>query len=58
MVMMCPPRALLRWSISAASDVDLPDPVPPTKSTNPFLAVITSLSTSGKPKSSRLGISV
>ena len=42
----------------AASEVDLPDPVPPTKITKPRFVMAISLSTSGKPKSSNLGILV
>ena len=56
-VMMCPPDVLLRWSISAASVVDLPDPVPPTTSTSPRLFMMTSFSTGGRDSFSKLGIS-
>ena len=42
----------------AASEVDLPEPVPPTKMTKPRLVIAISFNTSGKPKSSNLGILV
>ena len=42
----------------AASVVDLPEPVAPTMMTRPRLDMTTSLSTSGRPRSSSLGISL
>jgi hypothetical protein len=42
MVMMWPPLLLLRWSIKAASEVDLPEPVPPTNRIRPRFSMITS----------------
>ncbi len=56
-VMMCPAEVRLRWSIIAASVVDLPEPVPPTTSTRPRLAMTTSFSTSGSLSFSKFGIS-
>ncbi len=55
--MMWPAEVRLRWSIMAASEVDLPEPVPPTTSTSPRFFMITSFSTSGSPSFSKLGIS-
>src|SRR5689334_21519306 len=40
----------------AASEVDLPEPVPPTKITSPRLVMATSLRTCGRFRSSNLGI--
>jgi hypothetical protein len=45
----------LRWSIIAASEVDLPEPVAPTTSTRPRLVMTISLSVSGKPSVSKFG---
>ncbi|MNQ44226.1 hypothetical protein D3C85_579740 [compost metagenome] len=58
MVMMWPPLLRLRWSMRAASEVDLPEPVPPTKSTRPRFSMMVSSSTGGSFKSSKRGISV
>ncbi len=56
-VMMCPGEVRLRWSIIAASVVDLPDPVAPTTRTRPRLVMTTSFSTGGSCSFSKLGIS-
>ena len=56
-VMMCPADVRLRWSIIAASVVDLPEPVAPTTSTRPRLVITTSLRMSGSLSFSKLGIS-
>ncbi len=58
MVMMWPEEFVLRWSIKAASDVDFPEPVPPTKRIRPRLSMMTFFSTSGRPSCFRSGISV
>ena len=55
--MMCPAEVRLRWSIIAASVVDLPEPVAPTTSTRPRLFITTSFSTSGSWSFSKFGIS-
>ena len=55
--MMCPADVRLRWSTIAASDVDLPEPVPPTSNTRPRLFITTSLRISGNRNVSKLGIS-
>ena len=47
-VMMWPGEVRLRWSIIAASEVDLPEPVAPTTSTRPRLVIITSFSDLGQ----------
>ena len=57
-VMMCPGEVRLRWSIIAASEVDLPEPVAPTTSTRPRLVITTSFSVSGSFSFSKLGISL
>ena len=56
-VMMWPGEVRLRWSIIAASVVDLPEPVAPTTRTRPRLVITTSLSTGGSFSFSKLGIS-
>ena len=55
--MMCPADVRLRWSIIAASEVDLPEPVPPTTSTRPRLCITTSLRISGRRSFRKSGIS-
>ena len=44
---MWPVRLVLRWSIIAASVVDLPEPVAPAISTNPRFSMTRSSSTGG-----------
>jgi hypothetical protein len=51
---MWPVLFLLRWSIIAASVVDLPEPVAPTISTMPRLCMTMVFSTSGTPSSSQV----
>ena len=53
--MMWPYDCSLRQSTIAASVVDLPEPVAPTKIAKPRLAMTTSLSTCGTPKPSIVG---
>ena len=48
----------MRWSIMAASEVDLPEPVAPTTSTRPRLVMTMSLSVSGSPSLAKSGISL
>ena len=55
MVTMWPLLALLRWSIIAASVVDLPEPVAPTTITRPRFAMMMLLHTSGRPRPSTVG---
>ncbi|VEB39847.1 Uncharacterised protein [Chromobacterium violaceum] len=54
-VMMWSWLLLLRQSTSAASEVDLPEPVPPTKITRPRLISAMSFSTSGRLSWSKVG---
>ena len=56
-VMMWPGEVRLRWSIIAASVVDLPEPVAPTTRTRPRLVITTSFSTAGSFSFSKFGIS-
>ncbi|MNF93243.1 hypothetical protein D3C84_759110 [compost metagenome] len=58
MVMMWPWEFRLRSPIIAASEVDLPAPVPPTNSTRPRLLIDSCLSTSGSLSSSMVGMLV
>ena len=58
MVMMWPLEFLLRWPIIAASEVDLPVPVAPTKRISPRLDSDSFFSTSGSLRSSRVGMLV
>jgi hypothetical protein len=45
----------LRWSIIAASEVLLPEPVAPTMMTRPRLVIATSFITGGRPRPSMVG---
>ena len=56
MVMMCPWECSLRQSTMAAKEVDLPEPVAPTKMHRPRWVIATSLSTCGRPMESMEGI--
>src|ERR1700761_3985628 len=56
MVTMWPRVFSLRYPTMAASEVDLPEPVPPTRITKPRLDSTTSLSMGGNSSSSRVGI--
>ena len=56
-VTMCPSECSLRQSTMAASEVDLPDPVAPTKMHRPRLVIATSFSTWGSPMPSIVGMS-
>ena len=55
MVMMWPCEFSLRQSTMAASVVDLPEPVAPTRMIRPRLDITTSLSTCGTPRPSMVG---
>ena len=57
MVRIWPVLLALRWSIMAASVVDLPEPVEPTTRTRPRCSITMSLSTGGSLSWSMLGIS-
>ena len=52
MVMMCSSRVALIWSMTAASVVDLPEPVGPVTSTKPRGFFVMSCSAIGMPSSS------
>ena len=56
MVTMCPRVFSLRNPTIAASEVDLPDPVPPTNITKPRLDRTTSRKIGGSSSSSNVGI--
>src|SRR5271170_249762 len=56
MVTMWPRVFSLRKPTIAASEVDLPEPVPPTRTTKPRLERTTSFRTGGSSSSSRVGI--
>jgi hypothetical protein len=56
MVTMWPRVFSFRYPTIAASDVDLPEPVPPTRITNPRFDSTTSFRTGGSSSSSRVGI--
>lgn len=53
--MMWPKEFSLRQSTIAASVVDLPEPVAPTRMHRPRLVIVTSLSTCGTPSPSMVG---
>ncbi|MCY1372290.1 hypothetical protein D9M69_594870 [compost metagenome] len=57
MVRMWPVERSLRWSIMAASVVDLPAPVAPTMSTRPRFSMISSDRIGATLSESRLGTS-
>src|SRR5512139_659443 len=57
-VMMWSAAFSLRWPTMAASEVDLPEPVAPTKTTRPRLIIATSRSTGGRLRLSIFGILV